>query len=199
VKPNPTARVRADLEPGVLVALGDEWTCGLLRTELIERGQEATCVTRVSSALLMMDVEPTRPMCAVVVDDGALSARDRVVLEWFRALEAAPPIVLVTADAFEPVGGPWDRVVRRPFTMDAIADAVRDVTRAGTAPNPTTRRPGACAPLRGFELSLGPPWPMVRCPRCDARRHCEPPRRPSERELVRAAIVKFGVQHESCV
>jgi hypothetical protein len=199
VKSNSIARARAELEPGVLVALGDEWTCGVLRTELIERGHEVTCVTRIASALLMMDVEPTRPVCAVVVEQATLSERDRVVLEWFRALEAAPPIVLVTgAAALKPVEGPWDRVLREPMTMDAIADVVGHITRGDIEPNRATRRPGECAPLRGFELTLGPPWPRIRCPRCSARRHCEMPRSPSERELVRAALVKFGVQHESC-
>lgn len=181
------------------MALHDPSTCALLRSELIERGHDATCVARIAAALLMMDVEPTRPMCAMVVEQEALSDRDRIVLEWFRALEAAPPIVLVTGDVAKAMEGPWDRVVGGPPSLHAIADVVDVIARSGAPPNRGTRRPGECAPLRGFELRLGPPWPMVRCPRCGTRRHCEAPRGPAERDLVRAAIVKFGVQHESCV
>jgi hypothetical protein len=187
--------VGAHHEPCVLLALSDHWTFVALRSALLEQGYEVHGITGVTAALLTSGAGGIRPT-VVVVEESRLTARDRLVLECFRALDAAPAIVLVMGTDIEIPPGPWDQVLQRPMTPAALAGAIENVV--GRTSHRLIERPSGTVKLGAFEIRLGLPWPMIGCRRCSARRHCDPPRTWSEQELVRLAIVKFALEHERC-
>lgn len=177
------------IEPRIVVALADRWACVVLCAELRERGHVAGCADRLAAALLLPDPRQAGPVRAVLADRESLRDRDVAVLRWLRALGHGPAVILLTAADAPDVPGPWDRGLRRPVTIGAIADVLEESVRS-TVLTPPDAHPDS------MDLRLGPPWPSARCAPCGASRHCAPPRGAVELDQVRIALAQFAVEHQ---
>jgi hypothetical protein len=195
-------------EPWIALILEEFWTCALLRAELLERGRSAACVGRLGVLLVASRPAPMNAPMVIVADESALSGRDRGALRWMRAV-GAPMRTVVIAHATVDVEGPWDRVVRRPISLGDVATIVNGMAhelRSTPRPVRETEQIGprasstgtlsAFEPIAGLELRMGPPWPMIRCPSCNASRHCKTPGTPGEIREVQEALVNFALVHD---
>jgi hypothetical protein len=183
-----TAASAIETEPRILVDLCDPWSGTLLCAELRERGYLAGRVERLAAAILVPSLEQVGLVRTVVGDGEALGALDTSTLQWLRRIGNGPAVAILVAAGAPTPEGPWDRVLRRPLTIGAVADTVEELVRAAP-PARDWRFPG-------IDVRLDAPWPSVRCLHCNRSRHCEPPRNDVERELVRVAFVKFALEHE---
>jgi hypothetical protein len=191
--PSSRNRIEEAVEPAILLAFGDRWTATLLRAELLERGHEASRTTHVARAILTSESGRIR---VLAVEHPTISARDRLVVEWFRKLTGTPKVVLLTGASADVEPGPWDRVLRRPITIGSIAEVITELAYGEPAFD-AVECPSDMA-LRGFEVRLGDPWPMIRCARCRNSRHCERPHTGVEERTSLVALVDFAVQHDGC-
>jgi len=185
-----------DLRPIVLLALADHFTCTKLRGELIERGRDAACVISVTAAIVLTAPIILARASVFVVEDSTLLPHDRAALAWIRALDPLRAIVMITSGV-EDDTEVWDGVLRRPVVASELCDVVGALGDRAATPD-ATARPAARRVPSGFELRIGLPWPMIRCTRCSATRHCEAPRDAVEQGIVIAAIVTFGLSHAGC-
>jgi hypothetical protein len=185
-----------DLRPIVLLALADHFTCTKLRGDLIERGHEAACVMGVAAAIILSAPSMLARASVFVVEDSTLSPQDRNALAWIRALDPLRAIVVITSrvEDVHDDGQLWDGVLTRPVEASELCDVVGALGDRAAAHDAAARRAARRAPS-GFELRVGFPWPMVRCTRCSAARHCEAPRDAVEQGIVMAALVTFGLSH----
>ena len=186
----------SDLRPIVLLALADRFTGTKLRGELIERGRDALCVMSASAAVILSAPNVVARASVFVVDDATLTPQDCAALEWIRALDPLRAIVMVTSGV-EDDGELWDGVLTRPVVANELFEVVGALGDRAAAPD-RAARPAARRVPSGFELRVGFPWPMVRCLRCEAVRHCEAPRDAVEQGIVIAALVTFGLSHADC-
>lgn len=125
--------------PRVLVVSQDQWPRALLRALLVEEGWDAIGARTLAEALGVPAEEPGRgPVACVVVDQSALEAppagggsmQERTStspLAELRTRLGGPPVVLLARGTVPPPSGPWTEVVRRPASVDRVADAVRRV------------------------------------------------------------------------
>jgi hypothetical protein len=176
--------------------LKDRWTCVLLCAELRERGYLARCTQRLAVLLLLSDSQRgfsdpswVGPVHAVLADRDALRAVDILTLTWLRAAFDLPAVALLDAADAGTFAGPWDRVLRRPLTLGAVADGLEELVRGRRATQRDVR-------VGGIDLRLDSPWPAARCLPCGSERHCESPRNAIERERVRTALAAFAVEHD---
>ncbi len=184
-----------DLRPIVLLALADHFTCTKLRGDLIERGRDAACVISAAAAIILSAPSMLARASVFVVED-SLTPQDRNALHWIRALDPRRAIVVIASGA-EPVDDDaqlWDGVLTRPVDPGELCDVVGALGDRAAAPASAGRGTLRRTPP-GFELRVGFPWPMVRCTRCSATRHCEVPRDAVEQGIVMAALVTFGLAH----
>ena len=190
---------RRDLRPIVLLALADHFTCTKLRGDLIERGRDAACVISVAAAIVLSAPTMLARASVFVVEDSTISPQDRNALTWIRALDPLRGIVLIAGgvDAAGDDKELWDGVLTRPVVANELCEVVGALADRAAGPDVTSRLAARRAPA-GFELRVGFPWPMVRCTRCSATRHCEAPRDAVEQGIVIAALVTFGLAHASC-
>ncbi|HZU85203.1 MAG TPA: hypothetical protein VE987_19860, partial [Polyangiaceae bacterium] len=144
--------------------------------------------------------DPTvEPAHVLLLEQEALTARDRAVLSSSTLLQAPPALLLLTSATAEAAGGPWRRVLRRPAALGSLADAVEDAFRTPARPDAVESKVGAEAPRRPvFSSRRGDPWPMVRCDGCGASRHDETPRTAADEDLVGAEQLKFALEHAAC-
>lgn len=184
-------------EPRIIVSLGDRWAGVLLCAELRERGRVAAYADGLAAALLLPDPWEVSPVRVVLVDRESLRDRDLATLRWFRASGEGPAAILLTAADGPLPAGPWDRMLRRPVTIGALADAVehslKDAVEHSLKSDATV--PPEVHP-DGIDLRLGWPWPCARCACCGGSRHGEPPRNATDREQTRIALVQFALEHE---
>jgi hypothetical protein len=183
-------------EPRIVVALTDHWMCAILCAELRERGYVASCVQGIAIALLLRSAQDEGPVEVALTDAESLRERDLAAIRWSRVVGGRPAaLALVAADAAAPRGR-WARVLRRPVTIGAVADAVESVVR--TLGSTHTGAPPEAGDVRcdAVELRLGPPWPSASCAGCGCRRHCQPPRGDDELQIARTALLQFAVEHE---
>jgi len=188
-----------DLRPIVLLALADHFTCTKLRGDLIERGRDAACVISVVAAVVLSAPSMLARASVFVVEDSTIEPQDRDALTWIRALDPLRGMVVITggAGAAGEDEQLWDGALTRPVVANELCDLVAALGDRAAGPDVTSRLAARRAPA-GFELRVGFPWPMVRCTRCSAARHCEAPRDAVEQGIVIAALVTFGLAHASC-
>ncbi|HXX66566.1 MAG TPA: hypothetical protein VEK07_05270 [Polyangiaceae bacterium] len=177
------------IEPRIVVSLGDRWAGVLLCAELRERGRVAAYAARLAAALLLPDPWEVGPVRAVLVDRESLHDRDVSTLRWFRASGEGPAALLLAAADVPVPGGPWDRVLRRPLTIGALADAIEPWVSSPSSAPPDVRP-------SGVDLRLGLPWPAAFSARSGHSRHAEAPRNAGERERARVAMVQFALEHQ---
>jgi hypothetical protein len=124
------------LPPRVLLVMSDQWPRALLRAALREVGYDASGTRVLSMVRSRITPEAGRgPVRLVVLDQDALTDTDAPELE---ALSSARiPIVLLAPAVRRLQGGPWARVIRRPFSIGDLVQAIE-----GLVPlTPGARRP----------------------------------------------------------
>ena len=66
-------------------------------------------------------------MRLVVLDEAAVAAEERRVLDLVLSEHGWPPVLLLARSLQEPPVGPWARVVRRPFALGDLAAVVEEM------------------------------------------------------------------------
>jgi hypothetical protein len=172
-----------DVMPSALIVMPEHWTAALLKAELLERGWDAACAPSMAEGLVLA---AGRKISVALVDQAALSSRDPRLLAWAVAHEGMR-LVLLTGAMTEQARGPWQRVLRRPLSLGAIADALAS---SASAPSPRVET--------GFSVRLDKPWPAIACAHCGRSRHYEMPRGEGEMRAVEADLPAFVVEHARC-
>jgi hypothetical protein len=166
--------------PRALLVMPEHWSCVLLRATIIERGWDAACLRTLSGALFTARPTPR----VILLDVDALRPGDAALLAALDGLAVRPRLVVLALAKKEPPPGPWEKVLRRPLPLDALADAILAVRDAKV-----TYAPGR------FDVGLDPPWPRIRCGRCTMTRHFPVPRSDEEEDAVRSDMLRFVVEH----
>jgi hypothetical protein len=124
------------LPPRVLLVMVDQWPRALLRAALREVGYDASGTRVLSMVRSRIAPEAGRgPVRLVVLDQNALTDTDAPELEALGS--AGIPIVLLAPAVRRLLGGPWARVIRRPFSIGDLVQAIE-----GLVPlTPGARRP----------------------------------------------------------
>ena len=105
----------------------EQWPRALLRAALREAGYDAVGTRNLGTALRIRSDEPDRgPIRLVVVDQSALSgAHDK--LRELLSRHGAPPTILLARSTLATPVGPWQRVLKRPVSVEEIVTAVQDL------------------------------------------------------------------------
>lgn len=111
--------------PRVLIVSGEQWPRALIRSALRELGYDAVGSRGLESALRIPASEPGRgPVQAIVVEQSALDHDGARRLSELLDRHGAPATLLLShATSAQPIGK-WTTVLRRPFSVDDVAQAV---------------------------------------------------------------------------
>lgn len=114
--------------PRVLIVWGEQWPRALLRAALRDAGYDAVGATSLTGAARAAPTAPDRgPVQLVVVEQDALSHNGLTQLEQLLARHGRPAVVLLAHAVRALPPGAWARVLRRPFTVEDVATAVREL------------------------------------------------------------------------
>lgn len=103
----------------------DQWPRALLRAELRERGYDALGAPGLAAALAYPVSVPERgPVRLLLLDQTALGPPDEPLLARLVERHGHPTSVLLTRAGQAPASSDWTRVLHRPVTIAALADAV---------------------------------------------------------------------------
>ncbi len=116
----------------------DQWPRALVRAALREAGYDAIGTRTLAGALAYPAHAPGRgPVRGLVVDWSAIErAPDAVtgaVLAELRGRHGAVPVVLLASAVHGDPPGSWTRVIRRPFSVGDVVQAVLDLVRGAEA------------------------------------------------------------------
>src|SRR5438876_5870264 len=113
--------------PRVPIVMPEQWPRALIRAALREAGYDAVGTGNVGTALRIRSDEPDRgPIRLVVVDQSSLSgAHDK--LRELSSRHGAPPSILLARPTLATPVGSWQRVLKRPVTIDDIVTAVGEL------------------------------------------------------------------------
>jgi hypothetical protein len=122
------------LAPRILIVMSDQWPRALVRAALREAGYDAIGTRSLHGALAYPADAPGRgPVRAIVVDrsaiDGAADAATGEALTKLRRLHGAVPAVLLASAVRDDPPGSWERVIRRPFSIEDVVRVVIEVVR----------------------------------------------------------------------
>jgi hypothetical protein len=124
------------LPPRVLLVMSDQWPRALLRAALREVGYDASGTRVLSMVRGRIAPEAGRgPVRLVVLDQNALTEADAPELEALSS--AGIPIVLLAPAVRRLHGGPWTQVIRRPFSIGDLVQAIERLVPLA----PEARRP----------------------------------------------------------
>ena len=121
--------------PRVLVVIPDQWPRAHIRAALRETGYDAIGAASVPDALAHRAFEPERGAVGAIVLDAAAVHDHDAALERLQHRHANAPVILLTSAVVQPPVGEWDRVLRRPFTVEDVVRAV-----SALAPLPEDQR-----------------------------------------------------------
>jgi DNA-binding response OmpR family regulator len=114
--------------PRVLIVWGEQWPRALLRAALRDAGYDAVGATSLTGAMRTPSTAPGRgPVRLVVVEQDALGHNGLAQLEQLLARHGRPGVVLLAHAVRTLPPGAWERVLRRPFTVDDVASAIREL------------------------------------------------------------------------
>jgi DNA-binding response OmpR family regulator len=112
--------------PRVLIVLDDHWPRALARAALRELGYDAIGARTLREALAHPKRVPDRgPVGALVLDERAVAAGGAEELAALRTTHDDPPTVLLASGTHPTPRDGWARVLRRPFSVDDVVEAVR--------------------------------------------------------------------------
>jgi hypothetical protein len=98
----------------------DQWPRALLRAALREVGYDATGTRSLAGATRRAALEPGRgPVRLTVLDQDALTPEENEQLE--------SPVLLLASAVREVPAGSWAAVLRRPFTIGQVVEAVEQL------------------------------------------------------------------------
>ena len=113
------------LPPRVLIVMPDQWPRALLRAALRESGYDAVGTRNLDTALRVRPEEPGRgSIRLVIVDQSAASAREQ--LAKLLSLHGKPRTILLARPTLAAPDGPWERVIKRPASIDDIVAVVQE-------------------------------------------------------------------------
>jgi hypothetical protein len=103
----------------------DQWRRALLRAALREVGYDAVGARNMEEAGRYRAIESGRGNVQLVVaqDEALGSGSDE--LSAILASHHSPPVVLLTRATHETPAGAWSRVLRMPFSVEDVVEAVR--------------------------------------------------------------------------
>jgi hypothetical protein len=114
--------------PRVLIVWGEQWPRALLRATLRDGGYDAVGTTSLTGAMRAPATPPDRgPVRLVVVEQDALGHNGLTQLEQLLERQGRPEVVLLAHAVRALPPGAWARVLRRPFTVDDVAGAIREL------------------------------------------------------------------------
>ena len=114
--------------PRVLLVIPGQWPRALLRAELRERGCDALGARDLGEAMIHPAIAPARgPVRLVVIDQDALAGAGEASVTRVLQRHAGSVAMLLARGGTMPPAGPWQRVIHRPVTIAAIADAVLEL------------------------------------------------------------------------
>src|SRR5947207_15510503 len=106
----------------------EQWPRALLRAALREVGYDAVGTRTLGTAMRVRPTEPDRgPVRLVVVDQSALSESSAKDLEELLARLGAPETIFLARATVNAPDVKWRLVLRRPFSVEEIVSAVRDL------------------------------------------------------------------------
>lgn len=128
----PAAPEPGEAPPRVLVVLPDQWPRANLRAALREAGLDAVGCPSVLEALSHV-ADPRRgPVGAVLIDDAALrSLPAPAVLGLLREHSPQAALLLLGSALRRSPGGSWDRVIRRPVSIDDLVQTILELVPPG--------------------------------------------------------------------
>ena len=113
--------------PRVLIVMPEQWPRALLRAALREAGYDAVGTRNLGTALRIPSDEPDRgPVRVVVVNQSALGGADDKLTELL-SRHGAPTTILLSRATIVTPRGPWQRVLKRPVTIDDIVTTVGEL------------------------------------------------------------------------
>jgi hypothetical protein len=119
---------RITTKPVVWIIDSQQWPRAYLRAELIERGFDAVGFTELAQALVgLYDPHPVKPQIIVLELFGLSPGRDELDALTRTGISI---IILGGATALnEPLirKFKWASVIRRPFTVGKVADAIEEI------------------------------------------------------------------------
>ncbi|SRR6266516_1813163 len=118
--------MQSAVSPRVLIVMPEQWPRALLRAALREAGYDAVGTRTLGTAMRVRPTEPDRGRVRlVVVDQAALSESSTKDLEELLARLGAPETILLARATVNAPDGRWRRVLRRPFSVEEIVNAVQ--------------------------------------------------------------------------
>jgi hypothetical protein len=121
------------LPPRVIVVMPSQWPRVNLRAALREAGYDAIGTRSLEGALAHPPHMPDRgPVGAVVVDGSSVitsgqGAKDIDVLTVLRRRFGPIPLLLLASRVRADPTGDWDRIIRRPFSIQDAVNALAEV------------------------------------------------------------------------
>jgi hypothetical protein len=114
------------LPPRVVIVMSDQWRRALLRAALRNVGYDAIGTRGVRESRLIRPSAPGRgPVRLIILDQDTLGSEPvETVLALQEALGSSE-IVLLARATVSPPDGPWRHVLRRPFTLADVVQAVQ--------------------------------------------------------------------------
>ncbi len=106
----------------------EQWRRALLRAALREVGYDAIGARGIAEAQLIRAVVPDRgTVRVIIVDQAALGTGGLSRFAALRARHENPRTILLARATVDAPKGPWDRVLRRPVSIEQIVAAVRSL------------------------------------------------------------------------
>lgn len=122
------------MAPRVLIVSGDQWPRALIRSALRELGYDAVGTRGLESAMRISADEPGRgTVKLIVVEQSALGGNAALVRELL-ARHGRPATLLLAHATSAPSPGQWTSVMRRPFSVDAVVQAVATLLPLASEP-----------------------------------------------------------------
>jgi DNA-binding response OmpR family regulator len=118
--------MESTLSPRVLIVMPEQWPRALLRAALREAGYDAVGTRNLDTALRVRPEEPDRGRIWLVIVDQSAASGAELQLQRLLSLHGTPPTILLARPTLAAPEGPWQRVLKRPVSVDEMVTAVRE-------------------------------------------------------------------------
>jgi hypothetical protein len=104
----------------------EQWPRALLRAALREVGYDAVGTRNLDTALRVRPEEPDRGQIRLLIVDQSAASGAKAQLEKLRSLHGTPPMILLARPTLAVPAGPWERVIKRPASIEEIVSVVAE-------------------------------------------------------------------------
>jgi DNA-binding NtrC family response regulator len=118
--------MESTLSPRVLIVMPEQWPRALLRAALREVGYDAVGTRNLDTALRVRPQEPDRGTIRLVIVDQSAASGSHEQLAKLLSLHGTPLTILLARPTLAVPAGQWQRVIKRPASIDEIVSAVRE-------------------------------------------------------------------------